>query len=68
MKTHKRSKAVQAENSKLTHKAHIAMSNTLWNKLNEVAEREGREQGRPKSVSAVMRKALQAAVDAKVAK
>ena len=41
------------------------MSSALWDKLSAVADVEGREQGRPKSVSAVMRKMLQAGVEAK---
>ncbi len=41
------------------------MSSALWAKLSAVADIEGREQGRPKSVSAVMRKMLQAGVEAR---
>ncbi len=40
----------------------------LWDKLSVIANAEGREQGRPKSVSAIMRRVLQNFVDAKVTK
>jgi len=41
------------------------MTQSLWTDLEKVAEAEGREQGRPKSVASVMRKMLQAGVEAR---
>ena len=43
----------------------LEMHSTLWAELGKIADAEGKKQGRPKSVSAVMRKMLQAGVEAR---
>lgn len=68
MKVHKKRKVSAKANGKMDKRAAIVMSHALWDQLSAVAEAEGREQGRPKSVNAVMRKMLQTAVDARGAK
>ena len=52
-------------NGTLDKNVRFGMSKMLWAELEKVAEDEGRKQGRPKSVSAVMRKMLQAGVEAR---
>ena len=62
MKRTKRHIKVHADGM-LDKSVRFEMSSALWTKLSAVADVEGREQGRPKSVSAVMRKMLQAGVE-----
>ena len=65
MKRTKVHKKVQPTNGTLDKSVRFEMTSALWAKLSAVADVEGREQGRPKSVSAVMRRVLQAYVEAK---
>ena len=65
MKVPKKHKKVQANGTELDKSVRLEMNIRLWNQLTAVAEDEGRKQGRPKSVSAVMRKMLQAGVEAR---
>jgi len=56
---------VKAVNGSMSKNVRFIMTETLWTDLEKVAEAEGREQGRPKSVASVMRKMLQAGVEAR---
>jgi len=56
---------VKAVNGSMDKNVRFIMTQSLWTDLEKVAEAEGREQGRPKSVASVMRKMLQAGVEAR---
>jgi len=61
----KKTKAIATVNGSMSKNVRFIMAETLWTDLEKVAEAEGREQGRPKSVASVMRKMLQAGVEAR---
>ena len=68
MKRTKRDKQTDAKpqaNGAMDKNVRFMMAQKLWDELLVVAEAEGREQGRPKSVASVMRKMLQAGVEAR---